>query len=109
MAGASRRGCLGVPFAIWLPVPYLAFAVYAWVDFANTNHDGLANVGLFLVTAPVTLVALLVGPAFGAKGMPMPDGHGYLGDHALYYVPAVLVTAALLWLAGRALDRAISR
>ena len=35
----------------------------------------------------------------------LPDGFGYLGNHALYYVPAVAVTAALLWLLGRKIDR----
>ena len=30
-----------------LPALYLAFATYGWIDFVNTNHDGLANLGLF--------------------------------------------------------------
>ena len=101
MAPAPRRGCLGLPFALWLPGLYLLFAIYAWIDFAHTNHDGLANVGLFLLTAPVTIVLLVTG-------MPMPHGYGYLGDHALYFGPAALVTASLLWIAGRFLDRAFA-
>ena len=88
-----------------LPGLYIAFAVYAWIDFTRTNHDGLANVGLFLVTLPVTLADLALSAALGKTGVLMPDGHGYLGDHALYYVPASLVTAALFWWIGRAIDR----
>ena len=88
-----------------LPGLYTAFAVYAWIDFTRTNHDGLANVGLFLVTLPVTLVDLALSAALGKTGIIMPDGYGYLGNHALYYVPAVMVTAALFWWIGRAIDR----
>ena len=105
----TRRGCLGVPLAIWLPGLYLAFAVYGWIDFAHTNPDGLANLGLFLITAPVTVVVMVAGSLRGRESFPMPSGHGYFGDHALYYVPAVLVTAAMFWLIGRAIDRAIRR
>src|SRR5215210_7568885 len=104
----SRRGCLGMPLAIWLPGLYLAFAIYGWVDFVNTNHDGLANIGLFLITAPVTLIDLIAGAMLGRTGVLMPDGHGYLADHALYYVPAVGVVAILLWWIGRAIDRKLA-
>lgn len=88
-----------------LPGLYLAFALYAWIDFTRTNHDGLANIGLFLVTLPVTLVDLALGAALGRTEVLMPNGHGYLGDHALYYFPAVAVTAALWFLLGRKIDR----
>jgi len=98
-----------VPFGFWLPAGYLVFAIYAWIDFTRTNHDGLANIGLFLVTFPVTMVDLIIGSIMGRTSILMPHGHGYLGDHALYYGPAVLVTAALWWLAGGAIDRAIER
>ena len=92
-----------------LPGLYVAFAIYAWLDFVNTNHDGLANVGLFLVTLPATIVFLIVGSSMGRSSMPMPSGHGYLGDHALYYFPEVVVTAALWWLMGRLIDRGLAR
>jgi hypothetical protein len=105
----KRRGCVGLPFTVWLPVGYLAFAIYAWIDFTRTNHDGLANVGLFLGTFPVTIVDLIVGGIIGRSSIIMPHGHGYLGDHALYYAPAVIVTAALCWLIGRLIDRKIDR
>ena len=85
---------------------YLALALYVWVDFTGIARDGLANVGLFLVTAPVTAVGLLIDWIIGSKNFALlPDGFGYLGNHALYYVPAVAVTAALVWLIGRKIDR----
>jgi hypothetical protein len=100
---AERRGCLGLPWAFWLPTAYAAFSIYAWIDFANTNHDGLANLGLFLITLPVT-VLVEVGGALAGRSL-YPDGHGYLADHALYFVPAVAVLTVLLWLLGRAIDK----
>ena len=109
MSERRRRGCLGIQLRWWLPALYFAFAIYAWIDFTRINHDGLANVGLFLATLPVTLIVLLVGTATGRSSMWMPEGHGYLGDHALYYFPAVLMTTALAWLAGRAIDRFVAR
>jgi hypothetical protein len=106
---ANRRGCFGIRLAIWLPALYLAFAVYGWIDFAHTNRDGLANVGLFLITAPVTILVLIVDGLAGRPSFSMPHGHGYLGDHALYYVPAVAVIALSLWWLGRSIDRRIER
>ena len=69
----------------------------------------LANVGLFLVTLPVTIVVMIAGSSMGLSSMPMPSGHGYLGDHALYYFPAVVVTAAIWWIIGRLIDRGLAR
>ena len=89
-----------------LPGLYLVLALYVWIDFATAARDGLANVGLFLVTFPVALVGLLVDSLIERSRFSLlPDGFGYLGNHALYYVPAVAVTAALLWWLGRAIDR----
>ena len=90
----------------WLVMAYLAFAAYAWWDFTRINHDGLANIGLFLVTAPVAIVDLIT--TANGWGTLLPEGHGYLTDHALYYVPAVAVTAVLLALIGWALRRALA-
>jgi len=92
-----------------LPAFYVAFALYGWVDFVNTNHDGLANVGLFLITLPVTLLGLAIGAAMGRTSFPMPSGYGYLTDHALYYVPSVCVTALLWWWIGRKIDMAFPK
>ncbi len=64
-----------------LPGLYLALALYIWIDFAATAHDGLANLGLMVITLPVTFAGLLLGS------------------------PAVAITALLLWLLGRAIDR----
>lgn len=89
-----------------LPGLYLALALYVWVDFTGIAHDGLANVGLMAVTLPVTLVGLLLGRLMGESSFVLlPDGFGYLTTHAIYYVPAVAITALLLWLLGRAIDR----
>ena len=93
-----------------LPGLYLLFAAYAWLDFTRIARDGLANVGLMIATLPVTLFGLLLDAILGSKRFVlMPDGFGYIGNHALYFVPAAAVTAALLWLAGRAIDRRRAR
>ena len=89
-----------------LPGLYLLFALYVWVDFTGINHDGLANIGLMLATLPVALVGLAIGAAVGSSSFVlMPTSNGYLTDHAIYYVPAVAITALLLWWVGRAMDR----
>jgi hypothetical protein len=89
-----------------LPGLYLVLALYMWIDFAGRARDGLANLGLFIVTAAVMLVGLLIDAVTGsARFSLLPDGFGYLGNHAIYYVPAVAVTALLFWLLGRAIDR----
>ncbi|MGI8930910.1 MAG: hypothetical protein ACR2FK_00810 [Sphingomicrobium sp.] len=89
-----------------LPGLYLALALYIWIDFARTNPDGLANLGLMAITLPVTLAGLLLGSLMGESGFVLiPDGFGYLTSHAIYYVPGVAFTALLLWLLGRKIDR----
>jgi hypothetical protein len=89
-----------------LPGLYLLLAAYVWFDFTRTNPDGLANLGLMLVTLPVTLIGLALGALAGAdKFVLLPHGFGYIGDHALYFFPAAAGTAALIWLIGRAIDR----
>ena len=89
-----------------LPGLYLLLAIYVWFDFANAPADGLANLGLFAVTLPVTLVGLAIGAISGARQFVLlPDGAGYLLSHAIYYVPSVALTALLLWWIGRAIDR----
>ena len=99
--GGGKRGARFILTGL-----YLALALYVWVDFTRIARDGLANVGLFLVTAPVTAVGLLIDWIIGSKSFALlPDRFGYLGNHALYYVPAVAVTAALVWLLGRKIDR----
>lgn len=88
-----------------LPGLYVTFACYVWVYFVRTNLDGLANIGLFIVTLPATLVELLLRSLLNRGNVLTPQGHGYLTDHALFYAPAVLSIAALLWWLGRSVDR----
>ena len=89
-----------------LPALYLLFALYMWVDFVLAPPDGLANVGLFLATLPVALVGLVIDTLTdSARFSLLPDGFGYLGNHALYFVPAVLLTAMLFYALGRKIDR----
>lgn len=45
----------------WTHVPpalYSALALYAWISLTRTAHDGLTNLGLMLVTLPVTAVEI---------------------------------------------------
>jgi ABC-type molybdate transport system permease subunit len=93
-----------------VPALYLAFALYAWVDFTRTAHDGLANLGLMLVTLPVTVVGLLLTWALGRTGFVLiPSGPGYYTAHAIYFWPAALLTAALLYGVCSALDWLLRR
>ena len=93
-----------------LPSLYLLLAAYVWFDFTGINHDGLANVGLMLVTLPVMLIGLAIGAVVGSKSfILLPTSYGYLTDHAIYYVPAVAITALLIWWLGRAIDRRRAR
>jgi hypothetical protein len=91
-----------------VPVLYVAVAAYAWVDFLREPKDGLANVGLMLVTLPVTLVGLvLTAMAGGDAFVLLPSGFGYYLDHALYYWPSVGATALLLYWIAATLTRGI--
>jgi hypothetical protein len=82
-----------------LPGAYLALAVYAWIDSLRRPKDGLANVGLMLVTLPVTLLGFLLTWATGlSRGFVLlPSGLGYYTSHALYFWPSVALIAALLY------------
>lgn len=89
-----------------LPGLYLLLAIYVWIDFTRLPPDGLANLGLMVVTLPVTLVGLLLGWLIGStQFILLPAGPSYLAAHAIYYVPAAALTALLLWWIGRAIDR----
>jgi hypothetical protein len=81
-----------------VPVLYLVFAVYIWIDFLRLPPDGLANVGLLIATLPVTVLGLMLSWAVGsAQFVLMPGGFGYYANHAIYYWPSVLITATLLY------------
>ena len=93
-------------FRFILPGLYLLFAAYIWWDFTRLPPDGLANIGLMFATARVAIVGLLVDVIVGSKRFSLvPTSHGYLTDHAIYYLPAVMVTALLLGWLGRSIDR----
>jgi hypothetical protein len=83
-----------------LPGLYLGWALYVWIDFIRLPPDGLANLGLMLVTLPVTIAGLLLTWLLGATSFVLlPDGLGYYATHAAYYWPSVgLIAAALYWL-----------
>jgi ABC-type molybdate transport system permease subunit len=85
----------------WTYVPpalYLAFALYVWIDFTRTAHDGLANLGLMLATLPVTALGLLLTLTLGRTGFVLiPSGLGYYTAHAIYFWPAALLIAASLY------------
>ncbi|GLS36847.1 hypothetical protein GCM10010869_24380 [Mesorhizobium tianshanense] len=91
---------------IILPAAYLAPAAGVWIDFVNTNPDGLANLGLMFVVLPITVAGLFIGWLVDQESFVLlPDGLGYFGDHALFYVPSVALIALALWLLGRRIDR----
>ena len=93
-----------------LPTLYLALALYAWIDFTRTAHDGLANLGLMLVTLPVTALGLLLTSALGKTGFVLiPSGMGYYTAHAIYFWPSALLIAALLYGIGSAFSRLARR
>lgn len=80
------------------PAAYLAFAVYVWIDFINTAQDGLANLGLVLVTFPVAAMGVALTWALGKTGFVLiPNGLGYYTAHAVYFWPAALITAYLVY------------
>ena len=63
----------------------MLLALYVWVDFATAARDGLANVGLFLVTPPVAALGLVIDWLAGTTGFSLlPDSFGYLADHAVF-------------------------
>ena len=86
-----------------VPALYLALAVWAWVDFLWRPPDGLAKVGLMVVTIPVTVLGLLLTELRGGgRFVLLPEGFGYYADHALYYWPSVRLITLLLYAIARA-------
>jgi hypothetical protein len=84
-----------------LSAAYLAGGIAVWVDFAMTNPDGLANVGLLLYVLPVTIFGLALGRLAGTSQFPLiPDSFGYWTSHALFFFPSLLAVAGLIyWIA----------
>ena len=83
---------------IVIPAAYLFGAVVVWIDFSRLPPDGLANSGIALYTLPVFLVALKMT----RRDFPFFEG-GYYPSHAIYFALSVLLLAALLFLALKAL------
>jgi hypothetical protein len=89
-----------------LPALYLAFALYAWIDFTRTAHDGWGALGLVLATLPTAAIGVALTQALGQTGFVLiPSGLGYYTAHAIYFWPAALLTAAVLYGVCSALDR----
>lgn len=86
-----------------LPGLHPTLACYVRLDFDNTNHDGPANIGLFIVTLRVALVALALRSLIDRSDVLTPQGYDYLTDHALFYGPAASLCAALCWWLGRSI------
>ncbi|WP_114946505.1 hypothetical protein [Microvirga calopogonii] len=85
----------------WAYLPsalYMAFAAYVWIDFTHTARDGLANLGLLLATFPVAALGVVLTSALGQSGFVLiPSGMGYYTAHAIYFWPAAVLTAYLLY------------
>lgn len=95
---------------IWLPAIYLLIALGAWIDFARLPPDGLASLGLWLVVFPIAILDILLRPSESSgSSILMPDGHGYYGDHAIFFSLSVLTLAIMLYAIGAAIDRRRSR
>jgi hypothetical protein len=93
-----------------LPIVYCVIAVGAWVDFARLPPDGLASLGLWLVVFPIALLDIALRPS-NAPGSSvfMPDGHGYYGNHAIFFTASVFIIALLLYALGAAMDRQLAK
>ena len=92
-------------YKIMLPTVYAAAALLAWLDFSRMPPDGLANVGLMMMAAPITLLDLALRPSTAPGSFVlMPDSLGYYGNHAVFFAGSVLVIATSLWLLGAWID-----
>lgn len=97
-------------FSVWLPLIYCLIALGAWLDFARLPPDGLASLGLWLVVFPVAILDVAFRPSDDPGGsFFMPDGHGYYGDHAIFFSVSVALIALVLCLIGAAIDRGRGR
>ena len=102
-----------------MPAIYLFICLGVWIQFANTNHDGLANIGLVLITMPLSVFELaLEYQIFGSydqfpmwrillRKIGFPTG--YLMDHAYWYVPLASCQAYFLFRVGRWLEKIKNR
>src|SRR5215207_5881360 len=107
MCYAAGEARTGMRLKFVLPGAYLALALYAWLDFLRLPPDGLANVGLMLVTLPVTLFGLFLTWVIGSSRgfVLLPESLGYYASHAVYFWPSVVLIVALLYWMCSALGR----
>lgn len=93
-----------------LPIVYLAVALGAWIDFSHLPPDGLASLGLWLVVFPIALLDVALRPADApGSSVFMPHGHGYYGDHAIFFSVSVFIISILLYALGAAIDRLVRK
>ncbi len=77
---------------------YIAIAAMTWIGFLRTPPDGLANLFLALIVLPYTLAGLVLTWAMGRSDIVLiPAQLGYFPAHAVFFVPGVALTAALIW------------
>ena len=97
-------------FKLWLPLIYCLIALGAWLDFARLPPDGLANLGLWLTVFPIAVLDIVLRPADKpGSSIFMPEGHGYYGDHAIFFTISVAMIAAVLFGIGALIDRSRRR
>jgi len=104
-----------IRFSIWFPVSYLLICLGVWISFTLTNHDGLANFGLALITMPLSAIErALTYQIFGSfeqlplwKPLLLRIGlpSGYLMDHAYWFIPLASLQAYFLFIVGRWLEK----
>jgi len=98
-------------FSILLPTTYLLICLGVWISFTFTNHDGLANFGLALMTLPLSAIERAIAyqiygsfdqlpfwkPLLMRLGLPS----GYLLDHAYWFIPLASLQTFFLFIVGR--------
>lgn len=75
-----------------VPLLYLAGAVFIWVNFVNSNPDGLANIWIGIYTFSI----FIIGTFLLHQQFPYMPG-GYYQAHALYFWPSVILLAVALF------------
>ena len=85
---------------VLVPAVYLLGAILVWVDFARTNPDGLANIGIVLYTLPIALFGIFILK----REFPFVHG-GYYEAHALYFSAGVGILALVLFATCLALEK----
>lgn len=85
-----------------LPIVYIVGAVIVWLQFSQSNPDGLANLGIVIYTFPI----VAIGTFLFHLDFPYVPG-GYYEAHALYFLPSVTVLAVVLFSIFHGLQRLV--